>query len=337
MDRDQAREAYAELDDDQLAPWELVELMHDWTNLLVGNGASLAVWSRFGYRSLAEAAEGLTDEDRAVFDALKTQNFESVLRGLRTAEHVGAALELDTGPYSERYESVREALVAAVHHVHVPWVDLDEVLLGQIKAGLTDYQRVFSTNYDLILYWAAMSEEEPGAIPDFFWNRDLVFDPHDVEVWGKATELYFLHGGLHLLHLADGRTRKRRATMRGNLLETFGDVPDDATPLFVSEGASEDKLAAIRRSEYLSFVLRAFEDVKEPLVVFGHSLSDQDQHIVDVLQRLTRPIAISLRPSEDPAELTAQKDRLRGRLYNQKLIFYDSATHPLGLAELHVG
>lgn len=148
---------------------------------------------------------------------------------------------------------------------------------------------------DLLVYWAAMCDQYPGKLPDYFWSSPLVFDPLNTEVWGKETKLLFLHGGLHLLRLSDGQTLKRKAMPGRNLLDLFGDsLPEDpdAVPLFVSEGAAEDKLAVIRSSDYLSFALTTFAETDEPLVVFGHSLSEQDQHLVDILQRQRAPIAI---------------------------------------------
>lgn len=43
--------------DDELASWELVDQMHDWSVLLLGK-ASMAVWERFNYHSLYEEATG---------------------------------------------------------------------------------------------------------------------------------------------------------------------------------------------------------------------------------------------------------------------------------------
>ena len=57
---------------------------------------------------------------------------------------------------------------------------------------------MFSTNYDLLVYWAIMCEEDPNDFRDFFWDPSLIFDSADVEVWGRPTVVHFLHGGVHL-------------------------------------------------------------------------------------------------------------------------------------------
>ena len=332
--------------DDELASWTVVEGMHDWAGLLLGNGASLAIWSGFGYRSLYATAVGggtehpLSDNDQRVFRALGTTNFEGVLADVRVTAIVNEALGLDVSIPLDRYDSIRDALVAAVHAVHVPWIDVPEATLHTIREALVSFDFVFTTNYDLLLYWAAMAEDGSG-VADYFWTRmenSLIFEPRNVDIWHKATKILFLHGGLQLYHLPDGRTIKCVAPAGRSLLDVFGESPLDtldAIPLFVSEGVTEDKMAAIRRSEYLTFALTTFADFDAPLVVFGHSLSAQDQHLVDIMRRLKAPIAVAVR--EPVAEnIFARKAEVQGRLQSKSVLFFDATTHPLGAGDLAI-
>lgn len=340
-----------------LPPWQEVKDAEEWEGLLVGNGLSRAVWDGFSYSSLYETARlwidhPLTSEDQALFGAFATENFELVLSALTEAERVDQALERDPAPLRARYESVRRGLIEAVHAVHVPWAtasadqadpddeeDDRESRLGRILDALHEYDRVFTTNYDLLLYWAVM-EQEPPQIRDFFWGPGCVFDPRDVDVWTGTTALFFLHGGLHLLRLSTGEARKRTNTQR-NLLEVFAAPPSydpDALPLLITEGTSEQKLASIRSSEYLAFAYRSFEEFAEPLVVFGHSLSDRDAHVVNAMSGWgDRPIAVSIRPSHPADEIRSRKADVVGKLPNADLIFFNSETHPLGDPELTAG
>jgi hypothetical protein len=159
-----------------------------------------------------------------------------------------------------------------------------------------------------------------------------VFNPLDTEVWGKDSKILFLHGGLHLLRLPDGRTVKRVAEPSRNLLDLFADESahrPGAVPLFVSEGEAADKLAVIRSSNYLSFALTTLAKSEGPLVVFGHSLSPQDQHLVDVLRNRKTPVAVSLRQAA-PRDIIATKANIQNRMGDTPVLFFNSATHPLG-------
>ena len=55
-------------------------------------------------------------------------------------------------------------------------------------------------------------------------------------------------------------------------------------PVFVSEGTSKQKVAAIRRSQYLTNVYEeVLPSVGEGLVVYGWSFDEKDQHVLDAI------------------------------------------------------
>ena len=118
-----------ELDDGLLA-WDELREQRDWSGLLLGNGFSQNIWERFRYPSLYEPSlsgavqPSLTEEDTHLFDRLTTRNFEVVLSALSIGRLVTSALDRNADFLEERYESIRRALIAAVHHVHVPWQSL---------------------------------------------------------------------------------------------------------------------------------------------------------------------------------------------------------------------
>src|SRR2546427_736567 len=105
--------------DDHLETWDEVRTRIDFTRILIGNGASLAVWDGFAYDSLYNVALTLNPDHRliaadvALFDSLETRNFESVLAGIATARRVTAALGVDVPALLERYTSIQDALVEA--------------------------------------------------------------------------------------------------------------------------------------------------------------------------------------------------------------------------------
>jgi hypothetical protein len=324
----------------ELPPWDDVAEYTDWTGLLVGNGASMVVWPQFGYTSLLEIAKSdkvqhpLTGDDENLFDALDTTNFEHVLASLKTAGIVNSALNIDADVLEERYESTQRALFDAVHAVHVPWEYVGRKTVPALFAALREYKFVYSTNYDLLLFWASM--ERGGAkFLDYFWGTGSTFDSSDTEIWRTRrgwTRILFLHGGIHLRRLRDGGTRKALAE-EGSLLGQFStDFDGSESPLLVSEGDSEDKLGSIRSSDYLTFAHQSFSTHQGGLVVFGHSLSEQDDHLVAPMKNWRdNPVAIALRPNDDDDVIVQQKDRFRSRLSPMKdIVFFDATTHPLG-------
>jgi hypothetical protein len=120
-----------------------------------------------------------------------------------------------------------------VHAVHIPWRLVQASTLATINQELARYRTVFTTNYDLLNYWAiqhrrASTTCSAAPTPGF-----------DLSATATAqTRLLYLHGGLHLVRNQDGTARKlmsTEGTLLGfainNTIKTLDDVP-----LFVSEG-----------------------------------------------------------------------------------------------------
>jgi len=322
-----------------LPAWEEYATSEAWQGILVGNGASRAVWEDFKYDSLfsvaqsASIADKLTSDDEHIFAKLgDTRNFEAVLGALLTTSAVCKVLSLPNSKIDERYISIQKALIAAVHKVHVPWSLLPNASLISVADALREYEFIFSTNYDLLLYWAIMARNGEG-FRDFFWSS--LFDVANTEVWDKtATKVLYLHGALHLRYSTDGGTYKEQAGEFINLLDLFGKRAD-SVPLCITEGTARQKLAAIARSDYLSFALQQFGQETGPLVIFGHSLGPTDQHLAEILSRGERTFAIGIYPS-DAKQVIREKAHFQKALAGATLLYFDSTTHPLGSTSLRV-
>lgn len=325
----------------KLHSWEDIQEQYEGAGLLIGNGASRSVWDRFAYDSLYEVAlapdlaRHLSPVDQAIFDSLDTRNFEVVLSALRSARVIGEALSHDVSSVNECYDNVKNALIEAVRQVHAPAGTVPEPTLRAIRTELLRYSFVYSTNYDLLVYWAIMSDDEGWGFKDYLWSGR--FDVTDTEIFEKATKVLYLHGGLHLVRLRSGLAAKLRWEPGKGILDQFGaSAGSDFVPLFVSEGTSADKETVIRSSDYLTFALEQFAAHQGRLVVFGHSLGESDAHLVRAMQRWgNRPIAISIRPGE-PHELRERMASYVHNLPKAEITFFDASTHPLGSSRLRV-
>ncbi len=326
--------------DGNLATWDEVADGHEgWSGLLLGNGLSRNVSGDFAYPSLFEKAPrdgtpgSLTAEDERLFETLDTQNFERVLAELAAAIRMAETLGEEPGPYLARYQSIQYALGRAVQLVHVGYYDIPPDALKAVGRVLQEQSYVFTTSYDLIVYWA-MGAVGYEHLCDCFWNGDC-FDPANAEPPAHLTPVYFLHGALHLVVMGTGQTRKLKNTDLVNLLQQFGrslDGDEQARPLLVTEGSAQHKLLAIEGNDYLSDALDRLRRFKGSIVVFGSDLGEQDRHLVDALNRNPeRPLAVSIRrEGKSESEILSTKASLRARLGATQLLFFDASTHPLG-------
>lgn len=328
--------------DAQLEDWNALRATASFSGLLVGNGASRAVWDDFGYDSLFENArtveeKPLSQSELSVFDALQTRSFEQVLSALKTTSRVNKALAVSSAAPRNRYYAIKEALINSVHAVHIPWRLVVPSTLAAINQELSRYRTVFTTNYDLLNSWAI--QHQPDAINDLFQGAEPSFDLSATAT--DKTRLLYLHGGLHLVRNQDGTARKLMST-EGTLLGSFAinntiKTLDDV-PLFVNEGSAQDKLNTIRSSDYLSFCYDQLLGHGDGLCLFGHALGEQDSHIIHALrQAKPRVVAISIYP-RSKAFIQHQK-RHYAKVFEGtgvELRFFDSKTHALGSPKLTV-
>lgn len=323
--------------DGTLEEWREIAGAEAWQGLLLGNGLSINVWEPFGYRSLMEQAakEQLTDADRALFDG--ATNFERVLADVNTAVRVAETVGIDAGPLYERYRSIQRALGHAVRQVHLARARVPAKTLAAIRSAMADSEWVFTTSYDLLIYWAMGYGGRYRPFKDHFrYGGRCEFDPARCGVREDEVPVYYLHGALHLVVGGSGKTWKRVGSLK-TILDQFGqpiDGDEQARPLLVTEGSAHDKLRAIEANDYLAHALDRLRSLELPLVVFGSSLGPQDDHLVTALgEHPERPLAISMRAAPR-AELLARQSEIFLRLNAERIYFYDAATHPLGAPEL---
>jgi hypothetical protein len=275
----------------------------------------------------------LLNESQALFDAYQTTNFEDILKSIYHALQVDESLGLgQVHNIGAVYENVKNSLASAVNYAHVPEGFSSA---NDIASELSNFENVYTTNYDLIPYWSIMSRGT-GGFRDFFWGG--AFDSSNVEVWGRATCIHYLHGGLHLVENAEGETIKRRSNGLASLRDLFDLTEPDIFPLFITEGHWSKKLSRIKRNDYLSFCLAKFISAHSNLLVLGHSLhADYDYHMIDAIKSSgRRRVAVSVWPGLSPMDIINLKVRLLREMdgTNIRLYFFDSTSHPLTSAQM---
>lgn len=281
-------------------------------HLMLGNGFSIACRADiFHYGSLfAQADFSKTPEAQAVFEALGIQDFEIAIRALENASRIlpayvphGAAA---VAKMLEHAATLKEILIETIagNHPNIP-PDIPDEKFWACRRFLFhflngDKGQVFTLNYDLLLYWALMHDDMPFDDPmdleknDGFGNDED--DPGaDYVVWQGETgahsaRVHFLHGALHLFD--SGKELKKYTWVRKNvpLVEQARDaINDSAYPLFVAEGSSAQKKDKIRHNAYL---YQGFKQLtananqgKHCFFIFGHSLAENDDHILNRLGR----------------------------------------------------
>jgi len=273
--------------------------------------------------------------DRELF--AETPNFETVLADLNTAIRVNETLGVDPEPVYKRYRSIQRALGRTIREVHVLRGEVSRRKLEAIRDVLTRYEWIFTTSYDLLIYWAMGCRGVWTPFVDGFHAKRgdrLMFETESDVVHEGKIPVYFLHGALHLVVGSSGATWKLRGQNDlQTILDQFGGpIAGDpqARPLLVTEGSAREKLRAIEGNAYLARGLRHLRETTLPVVVFGSRLGESDDHLIAALnEHPNRAVAVSMLPGTKRLLASSQSD-IYGRLETETLLFFDATTHPLG-------
>lgn len=253
--------------DGTLADWADVSGERDRQILLLGNGLSVNVSTRFEYQRLLDQAKTshLTAEDLALFAG--TTNFERALSEINTAIRVCNVVGVDTDALYARYRSIQASLGHAIRQVHPSLSEIPTDVREAIRAQLAQYEWVFTTSYDLLIYWA-MGHGGYAPFKDHFrYGGCCEFDPDRADVYEGEIPVYYLHGALHLVVSGSGVTRKLRMNSLQTILDQFGQpIAGDpqARPLLVTEGSWREKLQAIEGNAYLAHSLALLAELDFP-------------------------------------------------------------------------
>jgi len=288
-------------------------------HLLLGNGFSISLFPKcFSYASLFQEAKeaGLftaTPELAAAFEALNTTDFEFVMESLKAASLLGPLYGFDGQKLAAHAELLKQVLVEAIagRHPSRP-SEISEEQYRSCRAFLAEFigsqredrfkGRIFSLNYDLLLYWSVLHDihdASPGFLSENI-DQDLKNDdgfraPEDnfdaeYVAWDQfnasnSQSVTFLHGALHLYERGSELSKLcwERSGNTPLMDQIRGSLDQDRYPLFVSEGTSSFKMKKINRSAYLSKGLRSFAQCcntkSASIFIIGHSLADNDAHV----------------------------------------------------------
>lgn len=328
-------------------------------HLMLGNGFSMACFPDiFSYNSLFERADFRSNERlHKVFKDTKTTDFEHVIRMLNDASLFSHRYFKESGDgvmnMKEDANQLKHILVQTLtdNHPSFPGKIEDErfnkcrKFLNYFLGRENKKGKVYTLNYDLLLYWAGMHNSN-GSSFNFDFNDGFGKNPDaedDYVVWkGEDSDPYqriqYLHGALHLFDSGDEILKYTWINTGERLLDqTKSAIESEKFPIFVAEGKSKMKLRRIKHNAYLYRCYKSFsEQMKQPndvLFIYGHSLDENDRHIIKkVEQGKVKKIYISLYgnpQSEDNARIVAEAEKIKCRRRSDTPLhvrFFDAAS-----------
>jgi flagellar basal body-associated protein FliL len=278
-------------------------------HLLLGNGFSIAYkHDIFTYNSLLDETNfSKIPEVLKVFKKLNAIDFEALIKALEQSSKIVSIYSDDTSLENKLNKHSIELKTALVHtlaskHPEAPYA-IGEEQYKNVRNFLSNFLgteeegNVYTLNYDLLLYWAIMHEEDSFGVKYSELTKGDGFGKEvgnintDYVVWQGETNAYisqrihYLHGALHLYDSGNELKKFTWINTGRKLIEQAKDAMDkNMYPLFVAEGTSEQKLTKIKHSAFLYHSYKSFygmmNQAKNCLFIYGHSLAVNDMHIL---------------------------------------------------------
>ncbi len=315
----------------------ITENIYNWNDLaskfrnssiLLGNGFSLNFSSSLNYKYLHQNfIENCSINSKTLFEQFGTQNFEIILKNIEITEKVLNILGKDSREVSAIRNEIRNGLIDSIRRIH-PTANI--INYGQtrfVSEQLKQFTNIFTTNYDLYLYYLILDTK--GTFADYYfgeYNSSFKKFKKPDEMYTR--HIYYMHGALFLF-TDNISTLKIKKPTDGYLLDIITkEIENSAYPLFISEGTSSSKLSQINSSQYLSHCFDNFAIKQDNLVLFGQSLSEQDSHIAEIIDEKYKSVAISIKPSlfDNIGRLRAEKNRILSQFSKTSISFYNSDT-----------
>lgn len=315
-------------------------------NLLMGNGFSISYSpTMFSYNVLHDFVKSKDDEVLSIlFDCIKTSNFELIMKQLDTTLSLAQNFDADDEFISklvDANEKLKKSLITAIqtlHPDHVFRIEENESKTCSefISMFLETKGEIFTTNYDLLMYWVLMRNQIKDICDGF--SREVEFDEENFDerqegdlIWGWNKEnqnIHYLHGTLPFF---DSGISIIKEEYDGNYLldKIKMRIKNDEYPIFVTSGSGRDKLEQIKHNAYLAFCYDRLSRVTGSIVSYGFNFGKYDEHIIAAINKATKfngkgkllSIYIGVYSEDDKEYIESIKDK-----FKCKVSIFDSKT-----------
>lgn len=320
-------------------------------HLLLGNGFSMAYDSKiFSYNALHDFITKMDDENLSkILEVIETKNFEVIMKYLDNfsalVDAFGGGEELRKR-IDDASDKLKKSLLDAVQNLHPEHVfsvpEPESASCSDfLKTFLGTGGCIFSTNYDLLLYWTLMRNKILEHVDGFgreLENADQNVPPDEQEwselIWGKhrnKQNIFYVHGALPFFDAGFNIIKEKYDGLNYLLDKISARMKKGEYPIFVTAGDGKQKLAHIKHNHYLANCYDSLCSIEGSLVAFGFNFGEYDEHIIEAINRAAKfgqkefpklcSIYISVFSDQDKDHIQNIKDKFKCKVH-----VYDAKT-----------
>jgi len=281
-----------------------------------------------------------------IFEVFNTSNFELIMKQLDMTIKLANRFEANDSfkfKLNESNSKLKLSLIKAIkdlHPNHVFEVSNEKSLCcGEFISRFLDTGGgLFTSNYDLLMYWILMRNNienvSDGFGREYEDGEDFVQDDFEESelTWGKYKSdqnIFYLHGTLPLYDT--GVDIIKEVYTSGNYLmdKVKSRIDNGDYPVFITAGDGNDKLIQIRHNPYLTFCYDRLCNIEGSLITYGFNFGEYDSHIIDAINKAAKfhkgrkgklfSVYIGVYSKEDIKYIESIKDK-----FKCKITLYDS-------------
>lgn len=280
---------------------------HRQKHLLLGNGFSMSYdYKIFSYNALSDYINNTEDVLlKKLFGIINTTNFELVMKQLDVFYKLSKDF-LSNQDLSNKIatasDSLKSSLMASITELHpeqvfnVP-IEKSEKCALFLKEFLDNDGHVFTSNYDLLLYWVLMRYQDNIANVIDGFGRDYVeqdeyksnFEPEFGELeWGPNSQkqhIHYIHGALHIFDTGISIVKEVYDGAECLLSNIKKRIENREYPVFVTAGNGNQKKEHILHNQYLVHCYNQLENISGSLITYGFGFGDYDNHIIEAINK----------------------------------------------------
>ena len=234
----------------------------------------------FSYNALSKFLENLDNDIlQKLFQIIKTSNFELLMEQLDNVAQIAEVFGADkkvVQKIRKATETLKESLIEAIKELHPEHVfsvpeEKSKACAAFLNSFLAEEGQIFTTNYDLLLYWVLMRNEIENAIDGF--GRDAEesdeWIPEEERQYSelrwekyKGTQtVHYLHGALQLFDTGV-EVIKEEYTSEHYLLDNIkARMEKKEYPIFVTAENGYEKLSHIVHNKYLAYSYESLSNI----------------------------------------------------------------------------
>lgn len=323
-------------------------------HLLLGNGFSMAYDPGiFSYNALHKFIDELDNDLLSrLFQIVNTKNFELVMQQLDNFCELIDTFDPDSElkpKVQEASEALKVSLLHAIESLHPEHVfelprEKSKACSDFMSQFLDHGGNVFTTNYDVLMYWVLMRNGHLNAIDGFGRDRenpDEYVPEDELEFselrWGRnknGQNIHYLHGALPLFDTGIEVVKEQYDKDHYIMENIKGRMNRKEYPVFVTAGTSDQKLEHIMHNRYLTHCYDSLCEIQGTLIAFGFNFGEYDEHIIDAINKAAKhgkkmskklwSIYIGVYSDDDKKHIESIASK-----FNCKLRMFDAKTAPV--------